>query len=117
MTKASAAIPAVSSTCISIIDRTASNGNAVFDGVAYGESGYATVPAGDYTLDIRGDTENNDGEVVASYDVSLSGGEVYSAVAVGYLSPDNEPADTNFDLVVSPDTMQSTDGRVSCCCS
>ncbi len=86
----------------------ASNGNAVFDGVAYGESGYATVPAGDYTLDIRGDTENNDGEVVASYDVSLSGGEVYSAFAVGYLSPDNEPADTNFALVVSPDTMQST---------
>jgi hypothetical protein len=82
----------------------ASNGDAVFDGVSYGDSGSVSVPAGEYTLDVRGDTESNDGDVVGSFDVSLEAGQVYSAFAVGYLTPDDEPADTGFDLVVSADT-------------
>jgi halocyanin-like protein len=82
----------------------ASNGDAIYDGVAYGESEYVTVPAGDYTLQIRGDTMNNDGDVVAEYDVSLAGGQVYSAFAAGYLSPDDDPADTQFDLLLVQDT-------------
>jgi hypothetical protein len=82
----------------------ASNGDAVFDGVSYGESGATTVPAGDYTLEVRADTEDNDGDVVGSFDVSLAGGRVYSAFAVGYLTPDDDPADAPFDLVVSADT-------------
>lgn len=83
----------------------ASTGDALFDGVAYGESGYVEVPAGDYTLDIRGDTEGNDGDVVADFDLSLAGGQVYTAFAAGYLTPDDEPADTAFDLIVAQDTM------------
>ena len=82
----------------------AANGDAVFDGVPYGESGYTAVPAGEYTLDIRGDTDSNDGDIVGSFDVNLASGQVYSAFAVGYLSPDDEPAETPFDLVVSQDT-------------
>ena len=82
----------------------ASNGDALFDGVAYGGSGYVTVPAGDYTLQVRGDTESNDGDVVAEFDVSVAGGEVYTAFAAGYLSPDDDPADTPFDLIVASDT-------------
>ncbi|QCC49101.1 DUF4397 domain-containing protein (plasmid) [Halobellus limi] len=81
-----------------------SSGDALYDGVAYGEAGYVEVPAGDYTLQIRGDTESNDGDVVADFDVSLGGGQVYTAFAAGYLSPDDEPADTPFDLVVAQDT-------------
>ena len=81
-----------------------SSGDALYDGVAYGESGYVEVPAGEYTLQIRGDTESNDGDVVADFDVSLAGGQVYTAFAAGYLSPDDEPADTPFDLVVAQDT-------------
>jgi len=82
----------------------ASSGDALFDGVAFGESGYVEVPAGDYTIDVRGDTASNDGDVVASYDLSLAGGEVYTGVAAGYLSPDDEPADTPFDLLLAQDT-------------
>jgi hypothetical protein len=82
----------------------ASSGDALYDGVEFGGSGYVEVPAGDYTLEVRGDTETNDGDVVAEFDVSLAGGEVYTAFAAGYLSPDDEPADTPFDLVVAQDT-------------
>lgn len=85
------------------VDITA-GGDVLFDGVAYGESGYVEVPSGDYTVEIRGDTPENDGEVVQSFDVSLAGGQVYTAFAAGYLSPDDEPADTPFDLIIAEDT-------------
>ncbi len=81
----------------------ASSGDALYDGVAYGESGYVEVPAGAYTLQVRGDTEGNDGDVVAEFDLDLAGGQVYTAFAAGYLSPDDEPADTPFDLYIAQD--------------
>jgi hypothetical protein len=82
----------------------ASSGDALFDGVAFGESGDVEVPAGDYTLEVRGDTSGNDGDVVGSFDLSLAGGQVYTAFAAGYLSPDDDPGDAAFDLLVSQDT-------------
>ena len=86
------------------VDVTAAGGDVVlFDGVPFGESGYATVEANDYTVEIRGDTESNDGDVVADYDVSLNGGTVYTAFARGYLSPDDAPADEEFSLQVVQD--------------
>ncbi len=92
------------------VDVTAeSTGDVLYDGVAYGESGYVEVPANDYTVQVRGDTEGDDGDVVADFDVNLAGGQVYTAFAAGYLSPDDEPADTPFDLVVAQDTEQTTD--------
>ena len=91
------------------VDATlASSGDALYDGVEYGGSGYVEAPAGDYTLQVRGDTESNDGDIVAEFDVSLAGGEVYTAFAAGYLSPDDEPADTPFDLLVTQDTGSSS---------
>lgn len=54
-------------------------------------------------MEIRPDTPENDGEVAASFDVSLAGGTVYSAFAAGYLTQDDEPADTPFALVVTQD--------------
>jgi hypothetical protein len=81
-----------------------SNGDVLYDGVPFGEAGYRTVPAGDYTLEVRGDTESNDGDVVASLAPSLAGGEVYTVFAVGYLTPDDEPADAAFEFVVEQDT-------------
>jgi hypothetical protein len=93
----------------------ASTGDAIIDGAAYGDAGYVEVPAGDYTLEVRGDTDSNDGDVVADFDVSLAGGQVYTAFAAGYLSPDDEPADTSFDLVVAQDTggmMAQETGRL-----
>ncbi|WP_251329488.1 DUF4397 domain-containing protein [Haloplanus pelagicus] len=88
----------------------AANGDTLFDGVAFGDSGYVTVPAGDYTLQVRGDTESNDGDVVATFDVSLAGGTVSTGFAAGYFSPDDEPADTPFDLLVARDAGGSMDG-------
>jgi hypothetical protein len=76
----------------------------LFDGVPYGASGTVEVPADDYTVQIRGDTQSNDGDVVADFEVSLSDGGVYTAFAAGYLTPDDEPAETAFDLFVSQDS-------------
>ena len=49
-------------------------------------------------------TATSDGTVVASTDVALDGGRVCTIDAGGYLSPDDEPSDTPFRLVVSNDT-------------
>ncbi len=87
------------------VDITAAGGDVVlFDGVDYTESGSTEVQANDYTVEVRGDTESNDGEVVADFDVSLNGGTAYTAFAAGYLSPGDEPADTGFDLFVAQDS-------------
>jgi hypothetical protein len=81
----------------------ASSGDAIVDGAAFGDSASVAVPAGDYTLEVRPDTMENDGDVVADFDVSLEAGAVYTAFAGGYLSPDDEPADAPFDLTVALD--------------
>lgn len=87
------------------VDVTAAGGDVVlFDGVPFGGSGYVTVEANEYTVEIRGDNDTNDGDVVADFDVSLDGGTVYTAFAAGYLTPDDEPADTPFDLLVTQDS-------------
>ena len=86
------------------VDVTAeSTGDVLFDGVGFGDAGTTEVPGGDYTVQIRGDTGGNDGDVVADFDVTLDDGGVYTAFAAGYLTPDDEPADTPFDLLVSSD--------------
>jgi hypothetical protein len=85
------------------VDITAGD-TVLFDGVSFGGSGYVEVPAGDYTVEIRGDTPENDGDVAASFDLTLEGGTVYTAFAAGYLTPDDEPANTPFDLVVTEDS-------------
>jgi hypothetical protein len=82
---------------------TAANGSAVFDGVAFGESSTGTVPSGDFTLEVRGDTEANDGDVVADFPVTLAGNTVYTAFAVGYLTPDDENVSEAFDLEIAED--------------
>jgi hypothetical protein len=87
------------------VDVTAGDGETVlFDGVSYGESGYVSVPADTYTLEIRGDTESNDGEVVHTQSVTVEAGQVYTAAAVGYLTPDDDPTETGFGLVLAQDT-------------
>jgi len=87
------------------VDITAAGGDVVlFDGVAFGESGTTIVEASDYTVEIRADTDSNDGDVVADFDVSLNGGTVYTAFAAGYLTPDDDPGDEGFDLIVAQDS-------------
>ncbi|WP_090505050.1 DUF4397 domain-containing protein [Natronorubrum sediminis] len=79
------------------------NGDALFENVAFGESGYVEVPDGEYTLEIypAGDREASVFEV----DVSLAGGTVYSAFAIGYLEPERAPADEPFEILLTEDSL------------
>ncbi|MEF8821147.1 MAG: DUF4397 domain-containing protein [Halovenus sp.] len=87
----------------------ASSGDVLFGDVPFGAAGTATVPAGQYTLEIRPATENNDGDVVDTFDVEVEAGMVYTVAAVGYLEPGNAPAEEPFDLVVVNDTDTTGD--------
>lgn len=87
------------------VDVTANDGaTTLFDGVSFGESsGYTEVPADEYTVEIREDTRDEDGDVVLSTDLTLSGGEVYTVFALGYLTPDDEPADEPLRVLAAVD--------------
>lgn len=85
------------------VDITVEAGPVLFDGVPFKTAGSGTVAPGDYTVQIRPDTETNDGQVVYDADVSLAGGTVYTAFASGYLSPADEPAEEAFELTVVQD--------------
>jgi hypothetical protein len=68
------------------VDVTAEDGETIlFEDVEFGEAGAVEVPAGEYTLEIRPATENDNGDVVAEFDVAPEARNVYSAFAVGYL--------------------------------
>ena len=54
-------------------------------------SGYVNVPAGDYTVEIREAAPDNDGTVVTTVELSVEGGQAYSAVAAGYAVPSEAP--------------------------
>lgn len=87
------------------VDVTAGNGSVVLaDNLSYGNtSDYTTVPAGNYTVEIRQANETNDGPVVTTANVSLANESAYTAYAVGYLSPEDAPADTAFEVVPAED--------------
>lgn len=91
------------------VDVTVGEGNSTVvlaDNVTFrNASSYVTVPAGNYTVDIRAATPANNGTVVTSVNVSLAGGTVYSAMAVGYLDPETAPADTPFDVLLTEDAQ------------
>lgn len=78
-------------------------GDALFENVGFGESNYTEVPDGEYTLVIypTGDRETSAFEI----DVSLAGGTVYSAFAIGYLEAENAPADEPFDILFTEDAL------------
>jgi hypothetical protein len=74
------------------VDVTTGEGDemeTLFDGVEFGEAtDYVTVAAGQYTLTVRPDTEDDDGDAVADVDVYVAPGGVYTVVARGFLSED-----------------------------
>jgi Domain of unknown function (DUF4397) len=78
-------------------------GDELFENVAFGEYDYTEVPEGEYTLNIypAGDRETS----VFEIDVSLAGGTVYSAFAVGYLEPETAPADKPFEILLTEDVL------------
>ncbi|WP_458189215.1 DUF4397 domain-containing protein [Haladaptatus sp. NG-WS-4] len=77
----------------------AADGDVLVEGLEFGNaSDYVEVPAGSYTLGVRPAGEN---EAVATFDVTLDGGTVVSAFAVGLLEADDEAQ--GFDLVATVD--------------
>ncbi|NKE36138.1 DUF4397 domain-containing protein [Natronococcus sp. JC468] len=79
------------------------NGDVLFENVAFGESDYTEVPEGEYPLVIypAGDRETS----VFETDVSLAGGTVYSAFAIGYLEPEGALADEPFEILLTEDSL------------
>ncbi|WP_255192292.1 DUF4397 domain-containing protein [Natronobeatus ordinarius] len=76
-------------------------GDALFEDVAFGEFGYVDVPEGEYTLLIYPAGDRT--EAVFEVDVSPAAGTVYSAFAVGYLTPEEAPADEPLDVILTED--------------
>jgi len=77
-----------------------------FEDVSFGQvTDYATVAPGSYTLGVRpaGDDE---ADPVATFDVELERGTVYTAYATGYLAPEDAAGDEEFDLVVAEDPFE-----------
>ncbi|MFA9424898.1 DUF4397 domain-containing protein [Natronorubrum sp. A-ect3] len=92
------------------VDVTAGDGETVlFEDAAFGDAAAVEVPPDMYTLEVRPATEDNDGDVVATFDVEPMAGTVYSAFAVGYLEPEAAPADEAFDLEVVVDAEHHDD--------
>ena len=83
------------------VDVTANDGAVtLFDGVSFRESGgYVEVPAGEYEVEVRPDTDDEDGPVVFETTLPVEAGNIYTVFAVGYLTPDDEDADEAFGLV------------------
>ncbi|UIO99358.1 DUF4397 domain-containing protein [Halobaculum sp. CBA1158] len=77
------------------VDIVTEGGTVIAENVTYGTvTDYVTVPAGDYTLEIRAATADNDGEVVDTVDVSLDEGSAYTAYAIGYFGADADENDS-----------------------
>ncbi|TQQ81329.1 DUF4397 domain-containing protein [Halonotius terrestris] len=84
------------------VDVTVNDGAlTVFEDLAFGESsGYAVVPAAEYNIEIR---PAGGGDPVFETTATLAAGSTYTAFAEGYLTPDDEPADESFSLLLSED--------------
>jgi len=61
------------------------------------------VPAGDYSLDVIPADADEDDDPVETFELTVEADTVYTGFAVGYLEPDDSPADEPFDLVVVQD--------------
>ena len=69
------------------VDVTVGEGNnstVLFDNATFrNATQYTQVPSGEYTLDVRGATANNTGDVIESFGVDVSNGTSYTATAYG----------------------------------
>lgn len=80
----------------------AESGDALAEGLAFGDTASFEVPEGQYTLEVR---PAGGEEAVAEFDVEVAAGSVYTAFAVGYVEPGDAPVDEAFDLEVVEDTQ------------
>ena len=88
----------------------ADSGDPLFEDLAFGESQTAEAPPGTYTFDVVPAGEE-DADPVASFDATVEAGTVYSAFAVGYLEPDDAPADEEFGIEIVEDSAGMAGGN------
>lgn len=88
------------------VDVTTAGGAVVAENLTFrNASDYVTVPAGNYTAEIRLATATNDGPVLSTANVSLQGGSAYSALALGYVVPDNSSQGFRVGLIEDATTV------------
>ncbi len=80
------------------VDVRTASGTTLVSGAELGDAAEATVPAGEYTLEVSPVGT----DATAAVDVDLAGGERYTALALGYLTADDEPVDEPFRLAGVP---------------
>lgn len=87
------------------VDVTTPNGTVLAENVSFREAtGYVTVPAGNYTAQVRVANMSNNGTVVAEANVSLAGGTAASGLAVGFVEPDeSDDAEQPFQVALLED--------------
>lgn len=66
-------------------------------------SDYVNVPAGDYTVEIREAASDTDGTALATVDLTLDGGQVSTAMAVGFTGAETDSEGEPFDVRVVED--------------
>lgn len=79
------------------------SGDALVEDLAFGESQTAEAPPGTYTFEVLPAGED-DADPVSTFDATVEAGTVYSAFAVGYLEPDDAPADEAFSIELVEDS-------------
>ena len=90
----------------------AETGDVVFDNVSFGNAtDYVTVPPGDYTLEVRAATPDNDGDVVSEVNVTTESELAYTAIATGYLDPEAAAGDEPFRVLVLEDETAEQPGQ------
>ncbi|MFO7833760.1 MAG: DUF4397 domain-containing protein [Halohasta sp.] len=85
----------------------ADTGDPLFEDLGFGEAQAGEAPPNEYTLEVRPADAEPDSEAVASFDVPVEAGTVYTAFAVGYLEPGDAPVDEPFDLELVEDSTGS----------
>jgi len=89
------------------VDVTTAEGNeTLFGNLSYpNASDYETVPAGNYTLEIRAANAGADEDPVATVNVTLNGSTAYTAFAAGYLTPEEAPGNESFRVQLEADRV------------
>lgn len=87
------------------VDVTAGNGSVVLaENVTFGNtSEYASVPAGEYTAEIRVAAPDNNGTVVTTANVTLESEEAYTAWAGGYAAPEEAAGNESLQVFLTQD--------------
>lgn len=80
------------------IDVATEDGTLLAEGLGFGEGAYVDVPADEGIVETR---EAGEEDELARFALDLEAGSVYTAYAIGYLTPEEAPADAPDDLSFS----------------